>query len=234
MKRIICSLGLFLICMICSFGITPQYLNLQKDIFRKDQIYSDEGKVYFQSNQDILKKYNSTILNVETYKTDKKSIYIRIPNRLTKVQLEEIAVYLRTVNQIYDRLFIFYLLPNMEEGSGAWATTHYNKDLEIKIFGADKPAQEKMTKVIVPSEEIVGKWYDNTPSIEHSLIIYKVDGKYKLKRTFVDGSVDEKDLQFSMYNGKSKYVYKNDSGEYLLIEKDGRLSYYDEYGLINT
>ena len=51
--------------------------------------------------------------------------------------------------------------------------------------------------------------------------------------TLKDGIKDEKDLRFSTYKGKSRFDYKNESGEYLLIENDERISYYDNYGLIS-
>ena len=117
MKRTVFSFGLFLICIICTYGIALQCLYYQDNVLLKDQGYSGRVKMSFQSDQDIFLKYNSTILNIETYKTDKKSIYIRIPNRLTKKQLEEIATYLRNINKVYDRLFIFYLLPNIMENN---------------------------------------------------------------------------------------------------------------------
>jgi len=185
------------------------------------------------SGQNALKKYGCEIINTESLKTIKKSIDIRIPEQLTESQLREIANYLKRENGNYERLFILYYLPDMKIGSGAWASTHYNPDLEINIMGIDKKAEETMKTMDLPAGEIIGKWYDKTPYMEHSIIIFKINDKYKMKETFKDGSINEKDLQFTKADGNSKFVYENDFGEYLLIEKDGRLGQYDKDGLIS-
>lgn len=160
--------------------------------------------------QYALEKYNCKILDTETMKTIKKIIYIQIPEQLTEPQLKEIAAQMRNENRNYERLFIFYLLPEMEIGFGAWATTHYNTELEISIMGANKAEEEILKNPELPKGEIIGKWYDKTPYMEHSVMIFKTDGKYKMKETYKDGSASEKDLQYSKSNGKSKFVYKND------------------------
>jgi hypothetical protein len=186
------------------------------------------------NGQDSIEKYKFKILGSETMGMAKKSVYIQIPEQLTEPQLKEIATQLREENNGYDRLFIFYLLPDMTIGSGAWATTHYQPELEINIMGIGEKEKEKLKKVELPEGEIIGKWYDDRPYVENSMIIYKVNNTYKLKQAFKDGSGSDRDLKQSMLNGKLKFVYKNDFGEYLLIEKDGRLGVYDKDGLVNT
>ena len=183
--------------------------------------------------EDILTTSNYKIINTETSGTTKKTIYIQIPEQLTTQQLEDIATQLKIDNSVYDRLFIFYYLPNMKIGSGAWASTHFNKDLEVRIYGVDKSIEAKVKNAGPSSGELIGKWYDKTPGIEHSIIISKIGSKYILKRAFRDGSVMEKDLKFSLSNGKMKFVYESDVGEYLLIEKNGQLGQYDNQGLID-
>lgn len=205
-----------------------------KNLISKTFFYAIIIVIASCSRQNALEKYNCKILDTKTMKTIKKTIYIQIPEQLTKLQLKEIATQIKDENSIYERLFIFYLLPDMKIGSGAWATTHYNPDLKINIMGADKKAEKTMKTADLPEGEIIGKWHDKTPYVESTMIIFKIDGKFKMKETFIDGSVNEKDLQFTKANGKSKFVYKNDFGEYLLIENDGRLGVYDKDGLIST
>jgi len=207
---------------------------IMKNLISKTFIYAIIIMIASCSGQNALEKYNCKILDTETMKTIKKTIYIQIPEQLTELQLKEIATQMRNENNNYERLFIFYLLPDMKIGSGSWATTHYNTDLEINIMGADKKAEETMKTADLPEGEIIGKWYDKTPYMEHSVIIFKIDSKFKMKETYKDGSVNEKDLQFTKVDRKSKFVYENDFGEYLLIENDGRLGQYDKEGLIST
>ncbi|HLV23313.1 MAG TPA: hypothetical protein VKY36_00855 [Moheibacter sp.] len=80
-----------------------------------------------------LEKYNCEIINTEVLKPYKKSINIRIQEKLNESQLREIANYLRKQNKEYENLFILYYLPGMTVGSGAWATTHYDPELTINV-----------------------------------------------------------------------------------------------------
>ena len=185
------------------------------------------------NEEDTTEKYNFKILDIRTSGTVKMTIYMQTPEQLTEPELEEIAINLRNENSTYDKLFIFYYLPDMELNGGAWASTHFNKELEIKIYGVDKSIEAKVKNAKQSSGELIGKWYDKTPGIEHSIIISKIGSKYILKRAFRDGSVMEKDLKFSLSNGKMKFVYESDVGEYLLIEKNGQLGQYDNQGLID-
>lgn len=185
------------------------------------------------SDQKALDKYNCEVLGFEVMSTFKKTIYIQIPNKLTELQLSEIAAQLRDENSFYDRLFIFYLLPDMKIGNGAWATTHYNTDLVVNIIGVDNKIEEMLKTVDMPEGEIIGKWYDNSPYIENSVIIYKVHNQLKMIKTYRDGSKSEQDLKMIKNNGELKYVFKNDFDEYLIIESDRRLGLYDNEGLIS-
>jgi hypothetical protein len=185
-------------------------------------------------NQNFLDIYNCKIIKTETPQSFKRIIYIQISTQLTEQQLTEIAAQMREENSSYERLFVFYLLPDMEIGSGAWAVTNYNPELEVRIFGTDNESENKMKSATVENGEIVGKWYDNSPGVEKSIIIYKIDEVYKIRYTFADESLSEQDLEFFNENGKSKFVYENDFGEYYLIEEDGSLGVYDTDGLIHT
>jgi len=207
---------------------------IMKNLIFKTAIYAIIIMIASCSGQNALEKYNCKILKTEPMNMIKKTIYIQIPKQLTEVQLKEIATKMRNENKEYEKLFIFYLLPDMTIGSEAWATTHYNTELEINIIGATKKEEGAMKTSTSPEGEIIGKWYDKTSYMEHSVIIFKVNEQFKIKETYKDGSIIEKDLEYSKTNGRSKFTYKNDFGEYLLIEHDGRLGQYDKDGLIST
>ncbi len=181
-----------------------------------------------------IEKFNCKILDTETTNTNKMTIYIQIPEQLNKTQLREIAYELKEKNSKYENLYIFYLLPNMKIGAGAWATSHYNPNLDIKIIGIDKTIEDKLKNIKLPKGEIIGKWLDSSPYMENSIIIYKTNGVYKMTRNYKDDSKSEKNLQSSKISGKLRFEYKNKFGEYFLIENDGSLGLYDENGLITT
>ena len=185
-------------------------------------------------NSNLLEKYNCTIIETDKLGDVKKSLTIRAQAQLSKGELEELALYLRSQNKNYERLFIAYYLPDMKINTGAWATTHFTPSLEIKILGVTTDEKKVIIEVDLPSGEIIGKWYDSTIMVEHSIIIYLIDGQYKQVEKYKDGSSNDHLLTKSEQNGKVKFVYDNDFGEYYLIESDNSLGLYDNDGLIST
>ena len=102
-----------------------------------------------------------------------------------------------------------------------------NKTEEVK----HKPDHD--TKVKSESTwQIIGKWYDNSPYIEHGIIISEKSGNYRMELNFKDGSNMIKTLYKTTRNGLTKFTYDNPHGEYLIVQKDGSLSIYDNEGFI--
>ncbi len=184
-------------------------------------------------NSNLLEKYNCKIIETDELKNIKKSITIRVQTQLTEEELEEVSLYLRSQNENYERLFINYYLPEMKIGSFAWATTHFDPTLEINIQGITIDEEKAIKEVDLPSGEIIGKWYDASIMIEHSIIIYFIDGQYKQLEKYKDGRTNDQFLTKSEENGKVKFVYDNSFGEYYLIESDNSLGLYDSDGLIS-
>lgn len=56
-------------------------------------------------------------------------INVRLKERLSKEDISKIAEELRTINDGYERLFIFYFV----EGKQLYATSHYMPDLKIEM-----------------------------------------------------------------------------------------------------
>ncbi|MDA3933986.1 MAG: hypothetical protein PF630_06625 [Gammaproteobacteria bacterium] len=84
----------------------------------------------------VVKQYE--IINSETNHSYKKSVDVRILKKHTKDELAGFAHEIKNLDsRKYDRIFIFYYLPGMSIGSGAYATTHYNPNLQIKILQPD-------------------------------------------------------------------------------------------------
>lgn len=81
------------------------------------------------------------ILKEDSFLTYKRSLDIEVQpantGLPTKLQLTELAkqLYSQYEGEKYDRVFICYYLPGMVLNSGAWATSHFNPDLEVRILG---------------------------------------------------------------------------------------------------
>ena len=137
----------------------------------------------------------------------------------------------------YDRVFITYYLPGMTPGSGAWATSHFDPNLEVKILGTT--IEEEKTLMDEPknsSGEIIGKWFNESLYGGAKYTFLKRDGKIIMIRKFKDGSSDEKEMIQKNQSGRVRFEEKggNLDKEYYLIERNGNLGIYDNAGLILT
>jgi len=110
--------------------------------------------------------------SVELDKTNapyKRTVTIRLPKKYTKAQLRAIATEVKKKESAkVERTFITHYLPGMEVGAGAWASTHYNPTLAIKIYGADGAVKAKVP-VKPPSK-------DKQIVCDKFVIIHEFDG----------------------------------------------------------
>jgi len=76
------------------------------------------------------------IIEKESIGSIKLSMDIRLEQEVSEGFLATLALKLRQDEPVkYDRMFICYYLPEMTPGSGAWATSHFNPNLEVTILG---------------------------------------------------------------------------------------------------
>lgn len=75
----------------------------------------------------------------------KASVEIQVSRKLTKLELSQAARELRrtlcdsaassgSCREVFPRIFITWYLPGMKPGAGAWATTHFEPGLDVKIM----------------------------------------------------------------------------------------------------
>jgi len=73
----------------------------------------------------------------------KDNIDILLSREVDRVALKEIALSIRQSRMKFEKVWIFYYLPNMERGSGAWAITHFTPGLELEIIGQPDPKDQR-------------------------------------------------------------------------------------------
>jgi hypothetical protein len=156
----------------------------------------------------------------------KATFDIRLEKELERLEIREIAKTIKKENPDFNTYFISYYLPEMKIGSGAWATSHFNPDLEVKIHGIKKKEVNKLKSIEMPEGEIIGKWIDNRPYAESTIIIFKQKNQLYYRQGFKDGSYGDEKLKLK----NNKYIYDNDFGEYFKIESDGNLGWYSSNG----
>ena len=123
----------------------------------------------------------------------------------------------------------------MTPGSGAWATSHFNPNLDVKILGTTIEEEKALTNGPKNlSGEIIGEWLDESPFTGAKYTLIKKNEKIIMVRKFKDGSGSGKEMIQKNQSGKLRFEEKegNDFGEYYLIERNGDLGAYDSDGFI--
>ena len=171
-----------------------------------------------------------SVTETNTMGTLKRSVVVRLSRPITEDRLEAIARSVHAEKPNFDRTFIEYLIGDMAYGAGAWATTHFNPNLQVRILG---PSIEQL----VASEsnetgEIVGRWLGQIGAV---LTINQEDGNFYIVRSYEDGSEGRDMLRRSETPHGIRYDPSNVAAateEHYLQRSDGSLELRDKHGLI--
>lgn len=174
------------------------------------------------------------VIEMDTLHDIKRSLDVRLSKRVSENVLREIALELKSKEtQSYERTFISYYLPHMVVGSGAWATTHFNPTLEIRIIGLSIQEEETLkSESTPPNVEVIGIWLDDWTSSR--ITIYQENGLIYLEQVFSDGSSLKEELIENSSTLGRRFDMKEESIDYFIIDSEGNLQLRDNIGLIYT
>ena len=179
-----------------------------------------------------------SIIDSDTFLDYKRSLDVRLNKKVSEETLRAIALKLKTQDsRNYERTFICYYLPDMEVGAGAWATTHFNPNLDVRIQGLTAEQEEILKQQPDdPSREAIGSWLDESPFIGSRITIFRQNGKLFIENTYKDGSSGKKEIVEKL-SGKDRTFRRKEGssvGEFYLIDNQGNLQMWDEEGIIST
>lgn len=183
---------------------------------------------------------DETIVDSPTVDATKRSLDVRLSRRVTEEELDAIARDLKArETDRYDRTFITYYLPGMQPGKGAWATTHYNPDLDVRILGTTVEQEEALSEDAATPEsagrETVGTWRSNQPYQAARISIYREDETLLMEMSFADGSSMKREVTESQISNGTRYDWEGSYGEYYVVTPSGALELWDETdGLFTT
>jgi len=192
-------------------------------------LIDDSGSA--EPERSIKKNLSYSIISEKPQGKIKNNIHVQIESAISEDEIRAIANEIKARNSNYNNIYIFYLLPHMRIGNGAWATSHFTPTLKIDIKGASNE-EISILKGINSDNVVIGKWLYNDPPIERSLIIEEKDGNYQLKSLFKDGSTGLTELNMRIKGTDKIFMYENNFGEYYKLGADGILGLYDNEGLI--
>jgi len=148
-----------------------------------------------------VERFNWSVINETKVANIKRQLDIRIDQKISKESLRTLALKIRSQDPAqYQRTFILYFLPGMRTDAGAWASTHFDPDLDVRIIGFTADTQIK----IPPLEQRIKEIREFGEAIK--------DRRKKGPDPFVVS--DEKAQQFlkdnyqkmKLFNGTESYV----------------------------
>ncbi len=168
----------------------------------------------------------------------KRSLVVRLNKKISENALRAIALKLKSQEtQDYQRTFITYYLPGMKIDAGAWATTHFNPNLEVLILGVAVEEEKQLANGLTQDgREIVGSWIDETPGVAGRITIFREARKLYIETRFKDGSNLKEEL-IEKKSGERRRFDKlegSEFGDHWIIDSNGNLQVRDNEGLIRT
>ena len=190
------------------------------------------------SKEAIPKDVTYSIIDTKVVPGVKRSLDVRLNRKVTEDVLRSIALQLKSQDpKEYERTFITYYLPDMKLGAGAWATTHFNPDLDIRILGLTAEQEKNLlNEATDSSREVIGTWLDESPVIGSKITIYRQNGKLYMEQIFGDGSSSKEEMTKKASSRGQRFEEKtsSSSGDYYLINTRGDLEMRDQIGLVAT
>ena len=188
-----------------------------------------------ESNNKTPEDVTYNIIKENKIPNIKRSVDIRINRRASEDELREIALTIKArVKSQYERTFICYYLPEMIVDKGAWATTHFNPELEVRILGATEEDLEILgkTSTLNNEREVIGIWLDE--NITAKIALFRKNSKSFIETTYKDGSVGIYEMIEKNTSRGLRFDNKKGSafGDHYLINKNGELELRDDEGLI--
>lgn len=176
------------------------------------------------------------IIDSSTIPGIKRSLDVRLNKEVSEIALRAIALKLKSEDsRSYDRTFMTYYLPGMAIGAGAWATTHFNPDLVVRILGLRAGDDTRLvTQSKQANRDVIGRWLDE--SLGSRITIFDEESKLFIQQTFKDGSSLKKELveSTSPLGRRFDKVDGSSPGDYWVLGSDGNLQIRDNDGLIAT
>lgn len=176
---------------------------------------------------------------VHNFIINRRTLTVRLNKEMSKTTLRALALKLKSQDsRNYDQTFMMYYLPGMKVGTIAWATTHFNPNLEVVIMGFTIEEKKKLLNERAPEDcYVIGRWLDETPYLGSRITIFRKDGLLFIEHVFADGSSSKeriKERAVLMRIKRFEPAEASRYGEHWILNANGNLEVHDNKGLIST
>jgi len=187
-----------------------------------------------RSSPSIPSDVSYEIIQTDVIPGIKRSLDVRLSRKVDRASLRAIAQELKKRDSSrYQRTFILYYLPGMEVGAGAWASTHFNPALDVRILGISAEDEKALREEPIPlGWEVLGRWLDEVAGSR--ITMFRQDGNLFVEYKFQDGSSWRRELRETQSNRGLRFDEVNADDEYLIINRAGDLELWDQQGLIRV
>jgi hypothetical protein len=183
------------------------------------------------SREELLSEVRS-IEEIDVMGSAKRSVLVRLYQPVDEKVLEIIARSVQGEKPNFERTFIEYLIGDMTYGAGAWATTHFNPNLEVRVLG---PSNEELAALANDeTEAVVGHWIGQIGAV---LTIKEDGGHLYLVQSFENGSEVSDKLRRTETARGIRYDPTEgigSTGDHYLLRGDGSLEIRDQLGLVHV
>lgn len=231
MSRLQIAIGGTVICLVLVVLI---------GVFAPDAPKSDDvpdGAVVVEADADTLSfvPTDYVIIEDEKKRDIKRVVKVELPHRISEAEIQGIANEIKNNDpNTYERTFILYFLAG--EDKSAWASSHFDPSLIVKIMGSTVEDHEQLkNKTVSSTGRLVGEWSANW-GYEYRQIIEEIEGKFYERQIFADSESQPTELTKTKIKGKDAFQSEagKDHGEYYIINQNGDLEFWSENGNFYT
>ncbi len=170
-------------------------------------------------------KVDVSIINKHVIPGIKRGLTVRLDKKISKEVLIDVAHKIKESDpNKYERTLILYYLPNMPLGEGAWASTNFDPELEVRIFGLTIEQEDLLMSHPQPATEGVhGIWIDELNN--RRLTIFSNKKGFFMEQLYTDDSSGIVELKQQIENDVSvlREVGRDENEPPYVIGSEGNL-----------
>lgn len=131
------------------------------------------------TKEDLPSNFEYTVIkNESNLGVEKNQLQVEINQKLTEGQIATLAEELYNTKDKQRRFYIFYNLKDNENSIVAWATSHFDPELEITINSSTNAEDNNMLLEAKKLQEILLESLMNKTTPSHFIQFMKITGKF--------------------------------------------------------
>lgn len=160
-----------------------------------------------------------------------RALHVSISREIVASEIEQLAKVIKERHSEYAKTFIFLYLPGMSMDGGAYATSHFDPDVSVKLMS--DPIQDSREGLTTVDGKVIGVWREEGRWSNVTQIIERGNRLF-IRKTKSSGEYSEHELVARKTRGQNRLYQKGETLDYVIINQSGDLEYWDDQGLIFT